>query len=123
MRKIGFDRERKTSIKRSRKIDNNPHPMTIYADDPNQAECSVDLDEDIIVNDYTSFSSSLSGTNLDNFNEIMQNLNSQINIRNQELPALVRHFVNYINSADYYRTNINEVRKYYSSSALLTNDT
>ena len=47
MRKIGFDRERKTSIKRSRKIDNNPHPMTIYAD------------EDIIVNDYTSFSSSL----------------------------------------------------------------
>ena len=57
MRKIGFDRERKTSIKRSRKIDNNPHLMTIYADDPNQVECGADLD--IIVNDYTSFSSSL----------------------------------------------------------------
>ena len=42
MRKIGFDRERKTSIKRSRKIDNNPHPMTIYADDPNQVECGAD---------------------------------------------------------------------------------
>jgi len=59
MRKIGFDRERKTSIKRSRKIDNNPHPMTIYADDPNQVECGADLDEDILVNNYTSFSSSL----------------------------------------------------------------
>ena len=57
MRKIGFDRERKTSIKRSRKIDNNPHPMTIYADDPNQVKCGADLD--IIVNDYTSFSFSL----------------------------------------------------------------
>jgi hypothetical protein len=33
--------------------------MTIYADDPNQVECGADLDEDIIVNDYTSFSSSL----------------------------------------------------------------
>ena len=59
MRKIGFDCERKNSIKRSRKIDNNPHPMSIYADDPNQVECGADLDEDIIVNDYTSFSSPL----------------------------------------------------------------
>ena len=59
MRKTGFDRERKTSIKRSRKIDNNPHPMTIYADDPNQVKCGADLDEDILVNNYTSFSSSL----------------------------------------------------------------
>ena len=49
MRKIGFDREKKTSIKRSRNIDNNPH----------QVECGADLDEDIIVNYYTSFSSSL----------------------------------------------------------------
>ena len=94
----------------------------LYADDPNQVECGADLDEDIIINDYTSFSSSLSRTNLDNFNEIMHNLNLQIIIHNKELPTLVMKIVNYINSAEYYRTNINEVRKYYSSSALLTND-